>query len=96
MTSLWSPSIYSEATVVYSLPIWMALSDMEIKTYVCFKDLIARRAIIFCGLHVLVPHVRPHIFPFFDASPTDEARKSHGTGLGLSRHKCLQVLFWYI
>ena len=94
MKSLFSLLIYSEATIVYSLPIWMALSDMEIKTNVFFKDLIARRAIIFWGHHVLVPHVRPHIFPVFDGSPTDEAGKSSGTGLDLGCHKRLQVLFW--
>ena len=39
-------SIDSEATVVYSLPIWMDLSDMHIKRIVFFKDLIARRAVV--------------------------------------------------
>ena len=74
----------------------MKLSDMHIKTHVFFEDLIARRAVIFWGFHVLVPHVQSHIFPFFDAAPADEAGKSHGTRLRHSRHERLQVLFWQI
>ena len=65
-----------------------------LKSDVLLEYLIAGRTLVLRGLHVLVPHVRPHIFSVFDGSPTDEAGKSSGTGLDLGCHKRLQVLFW--
>ena len=88
-----SLSIYSEACIVYSVPLWMGPSDMVVKCNVLLEYLIAGRALVLRGLHVLVPHVCFHIEPLFDAPPTDEAGKSNGAGLAHGRHERLQVLF---
>ena len=73
--------IHPEAFIVYALPVGMILSDMHVKCHVLFEDLVAGRAIVFLGRHVLIPHVCSHIFPLLDAPPTDEAGKPHGTRL---------------
>ena len=88
-----SLSIYSEASIVYSLPLWMGPSDMVVKCNVLLEYLVAGRTLVLRGLHVLVPHVCSHIVPLFDAPPTDEAGKSNGAGLAHGRHERLQVLF---
>ena len=73
--------IHSKAFIVYALPVGMMLSDMHVECHVLFKDLVAGRATVFLGRHVLIPHVCSHVFPLLDAPPTDEAGKPHGTWL---------------
>ena len=69
-------SIHSEALIVYALPVGMMLSDVHVKSHVLFKDLVAGRAIVFLGRHVLILHVGPHVISPFNGLATKKTSKS--------------------